>query len=85
MLCIDQGEEVFSLCEDPDERREFLDTLVTQAQARSVLVAIRADRLADVAGHAGFSRLVERASTCVGASTSVACARRSRDRPGRRA
>ena len=28
VLCIDQTEEVFSLCEEPDEQREFLDTLV---------------------------------------------------------
>ena len=67
VVCIDQCEEVFSLCADADERREFLDTLVAQAQGRSVLVAVRADRLADVAGHAGFSRLVEHGLHLVGA------------------
>ncbi len=66
VLCIDQGEEVFSLCEDPDERGKFLDALVVQAQVSAVLVAVRADRLADVAAHAGFSRLVEQSLYLVG-------------------
>ena len=67
-LCVDQCEEVFSLCEDPDERRELPGrVLVEQAQRRPVLVAIRADRLADVASHPAFSRLVERGLYLVGA------------------
>ena len=39
----------------------------SEAQLRPVLVAIRADRLADVTEHAGFSRLVEQGLHLVGA------------------
>ena len=58
----------------------------TQAQPRPVLVAIRADRLADVAGHARFSRLVERGLYLVGALDERGPAPApSKDRHGRRA
>jgi conflict system STAND superfamily ATPase len=58
---------VFSLCADPGERLAFLDRLVDEAGRRTVLVALRADRLADVAVHPGFSRLVEGGMHLVGA------------------
>jgi DNA-binding SARP family transcriptional activator/WD40 repeat protein/energy-coupling factor transporter ATP-binding protein EcfA2 len=59
VLAVDQGEEVFSLCDDPDERRLFLDRLVEESRRRAVLVTVRGDRLEQVTEHAGFSRLVE--------------------------
>ncbi|RYP83267.1 hypothetical protein EKO23_19595 [Nocardioides guangzhouensis] len=65
-LLIDQCEELFSLCEDPEEQQEFLRALTAEAANRFVVVALRADHLADVAGHAGFSRLVERGMYLVG-------------------
>ncbi len=65
-LLIDQCEELFSLCEDPEERQEFLRALTAEAQNRTVVVALRADHLADVATHTGFSRLVERGMYLVG-------------------
>ena len=36
VLVVDQAEEVFTLCEDPEERREFLDSLADEAAARTV-------------------------------------------------
>ncbi len=66
VLLVDQAEEVFTLCEDDEERRTFLDSLVDEAERRTVLVALRADRLADVALHSAFSRLVERGLYLVG-------------------
>ncbi len=65
-LLIDQCEELFSLCEDPEEQREFLRALTAEAANRIVVVALRADHLADLTTHPGFSRLVERGMYLVG-------------------
>jgi WD40 repeat protein/DNA-binding SARP family transcriptional activator len=60
VLIIDQCEEVFSLCADPEERSDFLAAVVRRAQSSQVVIALRADRLADVAAVPDFARLVER-------------------------
>ncbi|GCD92303.1 BTAD domain-containing putative transcriptional regulator [Nocardioides sp. LS1] len=60
VLLVDQCEEVFTLCADPAERHEFLAALVHEATTGTVAIALRADRLADVASHPSFGRLVER-------------------------
>ena len=60
ILLVDQCEEVFSLCKDPAERVRFLDALVSRAATGSMVLAMRADRLGEVAAHPGFARLVER-------------------------
>ena len=65
-LLIDQCEELFSLCENPEEQQEFLRALTAEAPNRTVVVALRADHLADLATHTGFSRLVERGMYLVG-------------------
>ncbi len=57
---VDQCEEVFSLCQDTDERRTFLDRLVEHARTAPVVVALRADRMGDVSAHPAFAKLVER-------------------------
>lgn len=59
VLMIDQLEEVFTVCDDPAERQEFIHRVVAEAGRRPVAVAIRADHLADVVAHPGLSRLVE--------------------------
>ncbi len=59
-LIVDQFEEVFTNCPDPDERRRFCDDLVARAQWCRVVVALRADHLPDLAGHPPLARLVER-------------------------
>ena len=64
---MDQGEEVFSLCDDLEERQAFLERLVEESRRRPVLVTLRGDRLAQVTEHAGFSRLVEGGLHLVGA------------------
>lgn len=65
-LLIDQCEELFSLCEDPEEQQEFLRALTDAAANRTVAIALRADHLADLATHPGFSRLVERGMYLIG-------------------
>jgi hypothetical protein len=67
VLAVDQTEEVFALCEDLEERREFLERLAQEATRRPVILTMRGDRLAQVTEHAGFSRLVERGLHLVGA------------------
>lgn len=66
VLVVDQAEEVFTLCQDEDQQRIFLDSLVDETERRTVLVALRADRLSDVSGHTDLSRLVERGLYLVG-------------------
>ena len=65
-LLIDQFEEVFTLCADPDEQRAFLRALGTEAGRRTVVIALRADHLVDLAAHHDFSRLVEQGLYLVG-------------------
>ena len=65
-LFVDQAEELFTLCEDPDETRAFIDRLVTETADRPVVVALRADRLADLTAYSAFIRLVERGLYLVG-------------------
>ena len=66
ILLVDQFEELFSLCSDVNERQEFLEALTMEAAARTVVVALRADHLADLASSPAFSRLVERGLYLVG-------------------
>ena len=65
-LLIDQFEELFSLCADVPQRQEFLRSLVNEAQGRSIVIALRADHLADLAAYSDFVRLVERGLYIVG-------------------
>ncbi len=66
VLLVDQFEELFSLCADVEERQEFLDALTAEAATRTVVLALRADHLADIASSPAFSRLVERGLYLVG-------------------
>ncbi len=65
-LLVDQLEELFSLCEDVAQRQEFLQALVEETRARTVVIALRADHLADLAAHPDLARLVERGLYIVG-------------------
>jgi len=66
VLLVDQFEELFSLCAEVNERQEFLDALTAESAARTVVLALRADHLADIASSPTFSRLVERGLYLVG-------------------
>ncbi len=59
VLAVDQTEEVFALCDDLEERREFLERLAHETIRRPVILTLRGDRLTQVTEHAGFSRLIE--------------------------
>jgi WD40 repeat protein/DNA-binding SARP family transcriptional activator len=61
LLVVDQAEEVVTVCADPEEREAFLDAVVAHAASGAgVVLALRADRLGQLTGHAGLARLVER-------------------------
>jgi hypothetical protein len=51
---------VFSVCLDPEERAAFLSTLTAHCEVAPLILSYRVDRLADVASHEGFARVVER-------------------------
>ncbi|WP_168218487.1 BTAD domain-containing putative transcriptional regulator [Nocardioides eburneiflavus] len=58
-LLVDQFEEVFTLCEDTAERAGFIGRLVAELHTRTVVIALRSDRLADLAAHPDLSVHVE--------------------------
>lgn len=61
VLVVDQAEEVFSLCEDGEERDRFLQLLADRHTTGATLVlAMRADRMGDVSSHPSLARVVER-------------------------
>jgi DNA-binding SARP family transcriptional activator/WD40 repeat protein len=60
VLVVDQCEEALSLCEDPTERASFFAALCAHAHTGLLVIALRADRLGDVAAYTDFARLVER-------------------------
>ncbi|TCC44655.1 hypothetical protein E0H75_34390 [Kribbella capetownensis] len=58
-LLVDQCEEVFSVCQDLAEREAFLTALAAHSSIAPLILSYRADRLADLASHEGFARVVE--------------------------
>ncbi|MEU8824845.1 DNA-binding protein [Streptomyces sp. NPDC048636] len=68
-LIIDQFEEVFTLCHDPAERREFIDALLAARTPESrlrVVIAVRADFFGRCAGHRGLTAALRGATLLVG-------------------
>ena len=67
-LVIDQFEEVFTLCTDVEERRQFVAALVAGARAdiagTTVVIALRADFYGHCAAYPELRQLVE-ANTCL--------------------
>lgn len=74
ILVIDQFEEVFTLCEDPEERDRFLAALLTASAAKAgqtrVVVAMRADFYARCADYPDLAAAVAEAQVLVGPLTS---------------
>lgn len=69
VLVVDQCEEVFSLCTDAAERQAFLAALTAHAAVAPLIVALRADRIADLSTHTGFARTVEHGLYLLGGMT----------------
>ena len=60
VLVVDQLEEAVTLCGDGAERAHFFRALVDHAEAAPLIVALRADRMSDLAAYPAFARVVER-------------------------
>ncbi|MFH8572867.1 DNA-binding protein [Streptomyces sp. NPDC017993] len=68
-LLVDQFEEVFTLCTDPDERKAFLDRLLVALEDGSrlrVVLAVRADFFGRCAEHPGLTAALNDATLLVG-------------------
>ncbi|MGC0400084.1 WD40 repeat protein/transcriptional regulator with XRE-family HTH domain [Streptomyces sp. SAI-126] len=69
LVVVDQFEEVFTLCRDPDERRAFLDLLLAARQEESglrVVIAVRADFYGRCAEHRGLADALGESGLLVG-------------------
>lgn len=69
VLVVDQCEEVFSLSPDEASRAAFLAGLVRWSEQARLVVAMRADRLAEASAYPAFARLLERSLYLLGAMT----------------
>ena len=58
LLIVDQCEQAFA-ADDPAEIREFFDALSQMVYRGMLVVAIRADRLGDLAEHQGFAQIIQ--------------------------
>ena len=58
LLIVDQCEQAFAN-DDPDETRQFFDELGRMVFRGPTVMTIRADRLGDLADHAGFAGLIQ--------------------------
>jgi WD40 repeat protein/DNA-binding SARP family transcriptional activator len=67
VLVVDQCEEAVSLCADQAERARFFTALAELAERSPLVLAVRADRLADVSASPAFARIVERGLYLLGA------------------
>ncbi|MFJ4713488.1 helix-turn-helix domain-containing protein [Streptomyces sp. NPDC088785] len=69
VLVVDQFEEVFTLCQDTQERTGFIEALLAARQADSrlrVVIAVRADFYGRCAEHREFADALQEASLLVG-------------------
>ena len=80
LLVIDQFEEIFTLCRQPEERQAFIDNLVTGAdpedeQPVTILITLRADFYAQCAQDDTLRRLVSQQQEYIGAMSREELAR----------
>ncbi|HWO51272.1 MAG TPA: BTAD domain-containing putative transcriptional regulator, partial [Ornithinibacter sp.] len=84
VVAVDQFEEVWTVCADDAERRQFLDTLTELAtdprSSVSVVLAVRADFMGELADHDALRTLVNDGTALVGPMT-PAEVRRAVERP----
>jgi WD40 repeat protein len=67
-VLVDQFEEIFTLCQDPRERAQFIDGLLTALEAGSrlrVVLAIRADFYGRCGEHQNFAQALQKATLLV--------------------
>ena len=84
VLVVDQCEEAVSLCADLSEQTRFFSTLAERSERSPLVVAVRADRLAEVSSSPAFARTIERGLYLLGAM-GVADLRAAIEGPARQA
>jgi WD40 repeat protein/energy-coupling factor transporter ATP-binding protein EcfA2 len=83
LLVVDQLEEVFTLCEDEEERRAFLDSVVETGQRGgpvAVVLVVRSDFYGECSTHPGLADALETRQVVVG-PMSVAELREAIEKP----
>ncbi len=86
-LVVDQFEEVFTLCQDEEERRLFIEALLSASgseDGRIVVIALRADFYGHCAFHPALAAALERYQALVGPMAEEEL-RRAIERPAERA
>ncbi|MEG4842352.1 nSTAND1 domain-containing NTPase [Microcoleus sp. B9-D4] len=66
VLVVDQFEELFTLCENKDNRQEFITRLLNLASHRKVVVTMRVDFLAECTFYPELSKRIETRQKLVG-------------------
>ena len=69
-LIVDQFEELFTLCEDPDERKAFLDNIIGTSGSdpvAHVIISLRADFYHRCSEHDSLRNLVQSHQIYIGA------------------
>jgi len=75
LLLVDQFEELYTLCPDPDMRRSFIDTLLaavdaaTQTADFTLLITLRADFMGQALAHRPMADALQAASQLLGPMT----------------
>ncbi len=73
LLLVDQFEETFTLCKDTDERKAFIENLLTLADEENspahVVITLRADFYAHCAEYDGLRQVLEEHQKYIGAMT----------------
>jgi WD40 repeat protein/class 3 adenylate cyclase len=85
LLVVDQFEEVFTLCRDEEERREFIDALLeAAAHGARVVIVLRADFYGHCATYPRLASVLEKRQALVGPMTEEEL-RRAIERPAEHA
>ena len=71
VVVIDQAEELFSLCDDLEERAAFLHLVLAQAERAPVALGLRADRTGELAAYPDLARRIEPGLYLLGAMSSA--------------
>jgi len=69
VLVVDQFEEIFTLCQDPEERERFLAALLAATTVCRVVIGVRADFYARCGSHAELVAAMQDAIVTVGPMT----------------
>ena len=84
LVVVDQFEELFTLCDDAERRRAFIDALLRLRGA--VVIGVRADIYGRLSGHADLARAVAANQVLLGRDVRTTSSDApSRSRPGWRA